>query len=1013
MLSTRWALFIVALFFLQLLSAPIRLSADPVPSGLSEDQENLLTLQSPPSHHWVMDHLAERLQALRSAGKISAFFGTSSQSSNAVENSSIYPSSAGPLPGVGQPQFLSREELERFFEPNDASALQSIVRAFAEFPAEQVWSPVKAVNNAEPFIFFHQRKAGGSSLRSSLYHAASHLDLSFFIPCFQRVDCDTYHFDHKKPYAVYAGHFHWGEQSVFNRFSPSPTGGVGSGSAGQQRFSCVTNYRHPVDRIESCLYYRFNRLLEGRCLSQLTLTELDDLLHHVDVYGATCLNEPFRVMGGISDEAMLEHLVSVHRTHAHSKHTRSLRGSLTESESERETRRRLDMTAIDVLLVNATLQNTLRCSPLVLELPESFAEVARRIPALGNRGAFSAEVKENVNRIHSHCATVPLSAEQRAYIQQHALLELVVYEAVYKKTRDRLLRSPTYWLTQTCWRDPRKLWQKTFSWLSESPANISLSPPALLVVRYDDHGLALRAMIESATGHFLGSAHRSNSQRNDYCVEEREIEAGRPRERDAVISMDPLRFELRWVSEVQDGGREGEAVPRLNTDINLDIQRNCVTHSGQRERLTVERAASVAVTVRDPFFAVWKRVLQPLRTEGEALQPMSDAEVAERLKTAVDARWAKLRGESGGEGERVSRRLISNVIKRLVPQSQVRPVSDSPSPQGKNNVLQVHHALVYDRSSQTPLSPSQSEPATVSAGPAALPDPSRLVQVHVVAPKSLPPRVVHFTRPVTRKSNGGTSASQLLLTLRANHSMPVGHVVGPVSTTSTSAQRISSTKKFLPSRAGSTGKKILYTPPLAAPGLSLFYEASLAETLFDFESFRALFNDGVRLPLSSINNATSSTSREGLRGLVKANFAPGHFRFFSRETVLAAAYRMLEDLLLPSSQPHTDTAAASTAFSRLLHWLVSPQKVRDREMRGHTLLSVEGLPEGLETQRVQCAFSMVTKVDKELLLRDLPAMHAFYAAHPSVLEAVKRVTRETLDTLHIAIDQVDLLYSLQ
>ena len=50
------------------------------------------------------------------------------------------------------------------------------------------------ITEHNPVILFHQRKAGGSSLRTTLATAARALNLTFFIICHASVPCDTYSF---------------------------------------------------------------------------------------------------------------------------------------------------------------------------------------------------------------------------------------------------------------------------------------------------------------------------------------------------------------------------------------------------------------------------------------------------------------------------------------------------------------------------------------------------------------------------------------------------------------------------------------------------------------------------------------------------------------------------------------------------------------------------------------------------------------------------------------------------
>ena len=47
-------------------------------------------------------------------------------------------------------------------------------------------------SNQRPLVFFHLRKSGGSQMRDALRDATRSLNLSSFIPCYDRVPCESY-----------------------------------------------------------------------------------------------------------------------------------------------------------------------------------------------------------------------------------------------------------------------------------------------------------------------------------------------------------------------------------------------------------------------------------------------------------------------------------------------------------------------------------------------------------------------------------------------------------------------------------------------------------------------------------------------------------------------------------------------------------------------------------------------------------------------------------------------------
>jgi len=111
-----------------------------------------------------------------------------------------------------------------------------IIRDFEAYPSDLIWQSVDVISTKEPFIFFHQRTAGGSSIRKSLLDASLSSNLSHFIICYSPAKlCDQYHFPKQPPYAVYAGHFQWNYLMDLNRLHHSTL-----------KFSCMTNFRDPV-----------------------------------------------------------------------------------------------------------------------------------------------------------------------------------------------------------------------------------------------------------------------------------------------------------------------------------------------------------------------------------------------------------------------------------------------------------------------------------------------------------------------------------------------------------------------------------------------------------------------------------------------------------------------------------------------------------------------------------------------------------------------------------------------
>tara|TARA_R110002050_G_scaffold265570_1_gene406725 strand:- start:101 stop:1012 length:912 start_codon:yes stop_codon:yes gene_type:complete len=110
------------------------------------------------------------------------------------------------------------------------------------------------------------------------------------------------------------------------------------------RYSCISSWRHPVNRLHSCIASQFGGSV-GSQMIRLPETEYDTLvsflMNNTDASGQTCLSEPFRILSGVSEEAILSQT--------------ALQPDLPSSR----------------LVVLKTMQGTNRCTPvMLLEEPE-------------------------------------------------------------------------------------------------------------------------------------------------------------------------------------------------------------------------------------------------------------------------------------------------------------------------------------------------------------------------------------------------------------------------------------------------------------------------------------------------------------------------------------------------------------------------------------------------------------------------------------------------------------------
>lgn len=195
--------------------------------------------------------------------------------------------------------------------------LSETVRAFVEAPLPAV---ARHLSPGSPLIFHHQRKTGGSSLRIALKAAAAAANLTTFVTCYAGVSCDSYTFGNASA-ALYAGHLGWGERRNLAR-TGSLDVRTARWSTPQQRASCLTLFREPIARLESCYYYRFvNKRMAGpkaiahprfQCISNLTASEVRSMLvTGRSQFGSGCLAEPFRIFSGQTSEEELAE-VAIH-----------------------------------------------------------------------------------------------------------------------------------------------------------------------------------------------------------------------------------------------------------------------------------------------------------------------------------------------------------------------------------------------------------------------------------------------------------------------------------------------------------------------------------------------------------------------------------------------------------------------------------------------------------------------------------------------------------------------------
>jgi hypothetical protein len=208
-------------------------------------------------------------------------------------------------------------------DPARAGALANLTRTFAlgaARAAAALGSASGALPTADaPFIFFHQRKAGGSTMREQLARAAHAHKLQTRMPCEASTPCATYHLPFRwtprgRNAAVYAGHLYFADAG---RGLRQRTRSAASYEVPPARFSCVTIMRQPLSRAKSCWDYRFRK--SGKPFDALAPGHVRGAFAHaIDVFGFGCNNEALRVFADAGGaEETINQLTSTSPWHAY------------------------------------------------------------------------------------------------------------------------------------------------------------------------------------------------------------------------------------------------------------------------------------------------------------------------------------------------------------------------------------------------------------------------------------------------------------------------------------------------------------------------------------------------------------------------------------------------------------------------------------------------------------------------------------------------------------------------
>lgn len=179
----------------------------------------------------------------------------------------------------------------------------------------------------KPFIFFHVRKAAGSSLRYVISRSASMNNFTHWIPCFHPRACKPFTSPpSNKLHEVYGSHVNYMEIShvlldlsfAHNGRSETiqkkmktlklenKTAKIYEFDYKEPEFNCLTNLRETVKRVVSCWNYRMTRtapnFFQIPTANQMTPKDWETLLPTAyDFYSSGCNNELARIFGSLDE----------------------------------------------------------------------------------------------------------------------------------------------------------------------------------------------------------------------------------------------------------------------------------------------------------------------------------------------------------------------------------------------------------------------------------------------------------------------------------------------------------------------------------------------------------------------------------------------------------------------------------------------------------------------------------------------------------------------------------------
>ena len=189
-----------------------------------------------------------------------------------------------------------------------APAVSTTSRFLQDFvDAKGIWPKVEE-RGLPSFFFDQQRAASGDILRKLLNSAVrGRAELSVYKACKSRSkggvdscrDGYVYSLPSDTVYSLYEGRLEWAA-TQFPELRNNSNAQLAA-IAKEGKFSCMTNFRRPQERVEACLEERFPETARNKCYKQGNVAQLKEMLLAENANGHTCLNEPFRLLSGLQE----------------------------------------------------------------------------------------------------------------------------------------------------------------------------------------------------------------------------------------------------------------------------------------------------------------------------------------------------------------------------------------------------------------------------------------------------------------------------------------------------------------------------------------------------------------------------------------------------------------------------------------------------------------------------------------------------------------------------------------